>query len=219
MTAVTRGKARNKLTFVLATPKIAYGFTTRDLGSGNTLGSADFAAIGHMDAAAADAISGVILVISPQSPKPARFRQIVNRDPSAEQAKTLETYGDATTATAINRALAAGWKRGNPGRRCKMTNNATTATVGIDLEGGAIYLSPTAKAQAETYAGALGLQLPGTISATERERCISGCKKPRCAKVERTLSTGGKLTMPCKADKLTDALAAGWSEIRPETSF
>jgi hypothetical protein len=210
MPSYTRGKKREKLTFVKvsANQALYYGFKTKDLTTLANISTADLTALGHLDAATLPATR--ITIIGANSPKPPRMRKIINKTPGANAQASVSTY---CAIDKIATAVAEEWQLVDAGRGVHVSNNARTVTVGAKIEGGGIYLFPMNAADATTYAAALGLELPTTLSATERAQAFSGTTYPKPA-VIKIATTSGVFSSFCSHDSIDSALAAGYELVK-----
>lgn len=214
MPSYTRGKKREKLTYVLVTGTILYyGWNAKDLNSlpGASISTADLNALGHLSPGQLPDLA--IRIIGAQSPKPPRFKKIITKNPTAGQ------QGNVSTFCAYNKtkdAENAGWQFAKNGRGITLTNNARTKTVGAELTGGGLYLFPMNANDVDANASALGLQLPNQINQTERLLAFSGVSRPRPAKMKLILSDGSSVSSFCSASNIDNALDSGWQMIEPE---
>jgi hypothetical protein len=213
MSSVQRGKLRDVETYVQvsATQEVYYGFFTKDLSAIAGISAADVTALGHLTPAGVAAISGAITFFGANAPKPAKFKKVLNRRPGAGVQGSVTTFGDGTTTASVLAAAGAGFKKIKDIRPCTFRNDARAVTVGIKLSGTTgIYIQTINAADVTAYATELGLMLPGSLTASERERCFRGSNTNRPAKVQKVVNNA-TVTMPVSSDKLSDAIDAGWS--------
>lgn len=211
------GQARDVMSFVkvYAGGLLHYGWNTKDLTGLTGVSSADITALGHKDAAAVGAITGAIAILGANSPKPARFKKVVNRNPSASQQGSVSTFCDADSFAT---ALSAGWKLTKSVRTPKISNNGRTVTVGAKCTDGGIYLFPMNATRAAEVAGELGLILPSSLSTSERQKAFTGTSYPRPYKVSLPGANGDKSTF-ASSDTIDSATSAGWNIDESEILF
>lgn len=210
MSSYTRGKKREKLTFVKVslTQALYYGFKTKDLASISGVSAGDLVALGHLEVAGLPA--GRITILGANSPKPPRVRKVVNKTPGANVQASVSTY---CGVNAIATAAAEEWQLVNAGRGVHVSNNARTVTVGAKIQGGGYYLFPMNAADATQYATALGLELPTNLSATERSQAFSGTSYPKPAVIK--ISTAqGTFSSFCSHDAIDAALESGYELVK-----
>ena len=213
MPATTRGKPRNVLTAVPLGSDLYYAWMTRELEEGSGVGASDLTALGHLSEAAFPSGTNAKILFSPQSPKAARFRKVINRNPTAGQIGVMTLFGDGSTNSAIGKAAQAGWKISSPLKRPGLTSNAKSKVYGAALSNGIIYLNTCPPAQLSSYASLLGLDT--NISTAQLNLAVRGCERPHPFVVKLETS-GGSITMNCAASKISDAQNAGWSVVSPE---
>jgi len=213
MPATTRGKPRDVLTAVSLGFTMYYAWFTRSLEEGSGVGQSDLNALGHLSGAAFPSGADVKILYSPQSPKAARFRKVINRAPEAGKIGVMTLYGDGSTNSAIGKAAQAGWKCSEPLKRPGLTSNARSKVYGATLSNGIIYLNTCSPAQLTSYASLLGLDT--NISATELNLAVRGAERPHPFVVKLETS-GGAITMNCASNKISEAQDAGWSIVQPE---
>lgn len=214
MPASTLGKKRDKPTIVKATGFIYYAFNTRDLAALPGVTAADLTALGHLAQGAATA--GAIVVEGANAPRPARFRKRLTG--TAENPLTQEsvtTFGDGTTAAAINAAGALGWRLIKPPSEVGMGATTKGKNVAIKLTNGAYAIRNVSTAFATTdNATLLGWDM--TLSDATIAKAIRGAKNMKPATVRKAISGGGVVTLPCKKTKLADAYNNGYTKGNPE---
>lgn len=216
MPSYTRGQLRDILTFVKVNANLWYGFVTKDFASITGLGitAADITALGHTTPAAVP-VAG-LRCIGSQSPKPPVMSKVINRNPGVSEQGKVSTFA---AYNAIETAEAKGWRIVRPGRGVTFSNNARTIAVAAVTSSGLNYVWPVNAADANNFAEALGLKLPGSMSDTERSKSITGTRYPRPAKLKKKLQGGGTRTLFCSANKVDEALAAGWELVQAEIHY
>jgi hypothetical protein len=210
MSAYTRGKTRDKLTFVKVskTKELFYGFKTKDLTSLSGISAGDLTALGHKEAGALTV--GAITIIGANSPKPPRVKKVINKKPNAAQQGSVSSFCGIDS---LGTAATEGWQVVDGGRGVKITNNSRTKTVGAKIEGGGLYLFPMNANDATTFAAELGLVLPDNISDSERAEAFSGTTYPRPAVLGKA-TVDGNFSSYCSYDKISEALADEYEIIK-----
>ncbi len=196
--------------------RLYYGFSTQDFASTAGLGLtvADMATLGHLDASNVPADG--IRIFAANSPKPPRVKKVVNRRPTASQHGDTSTY---CSPGQLRQAEAEGWKFAKSGRAVTITNSNRTWTMGVELDGGGIYLFPMNPIDADAYADVLGLQRPAQISATERQRAFSGSSRPRPAKVKLEIAGQSTINAFCATGSIDNALSNQWQLVKPAVEY
>jgi hypothetical protein len=214
MPSYTRGIERDTLTFVKVTSStVYYGWKTKDLANIAGVSAADLAALGHILAGSLPA--GALGFLGANAPKPPRAKKKLSNTPSASVQQSVSTYcGIASLAT----AQGAGWDIVDGGRGVSV-KNSVSITLGAELSNGLIYLFPKNSADATAIATELGLILPANLSSAERAKAFRGASKPRPAKVSKPSGARGTINSFCSDSKLDDALAAGWTIIKPAVPY
>ncbi|MDJ0661573.1 MAG: hypothetical protein QNJ42_19110 [Crocosphaera sp.] len=217
MPPYTRGRARDQLTFIqMPGGLLYYGFNTQDFASTAGLGLtvADLATLGHLDASQVPANG--IRIFAANSPKPPRVKLVINRRPTASQQGDTSTY---CAPANLRQAEAEGWKFAKSGRAVTITNSNRTWTMGVNLEGGGIYLFPMNPIDADAYADVLGLQRPPQISAAERQKAFSGSSRPRPAKVKLEIAGQSTINAFCSSERIDNALSNQWQLVKPAVEY
>lgn len=215
MPAYTRGSTRDILTFVQINTVFLYGWKAPDLAAKMGITAADLVTqLGHMDAVAAQAVLGSILVTGANSPKPAR---VVKRDRTAPVNQTAST----STFIAYDKAAAAttaGWTLSTPARGVRLTANLPgnrSVTAIAELSNGALYAFPMNQADFALVQADLGLQDSATVTTVnERYRLVTGSRtRPgKCSRIQGT----GMLSTYFATDAEASAIAAGFNVDAPE---
>lgn len=215
MPAYTRGSTRDILTFVKINPILMYGWKAPDLAAKLGIDALDLSTdLGHMDAVAAQAVVGSILITGANSPKPAR---VVKRDPTAPVNQTAST----STFISFDKAAAAtakGWTLSGFARGVRLTANlpgSRSITAIAELSNGLLYAYPMNQADFTLVATPLGLKDASTVTTiNERRRLATGARTypGKCSRVQGT----GVLSTYFSTDAEATAIAAGFSIDRPE---
>lgn len=215
MPAYTRGKKRDQMTFVAVNTSIRFGWKSKDLSSITGVSAGDLTNLGHLQQSALTG-AGLILVIGAQSPKPARVtRKISNAGVGQQQ--SVSTYCAYDKLAAI---LGAGWNLASAKRSVTIRNaspDRPSQTAIATLSDGSLYCFSMNKADFDSYAAALGLESASTITnATERNKLVAGCSKPRPGKAGLQLAGGASFSSFFSTDKLGSLLDAGYDVLSEE---
>ncbi len=211
----TRGSSRDVLSFVKTNPIFCYGWKTVDLAARTGLSSSDITTqLGHMTAAAADAVPNRIMVTGANSPKPAR---VVKRDITAP----ISSPGSTSTFIAYDKlstAATAGWTLAKAARGVRLTANVDgrrSVTAIAELSNGALYAFPMNRADFELFKAPLGLVDAASITTdTERRSLVTGSRsRPGKVSIEQG---GGMFSSYFATAAETTALTAGFNIDRPE---
>jgi hypothetical protein len=221
MSIYTRGKKRDKSTFVTVYTGLLYGFKTKDLAAISSVTAADLLSqLGHISGTTPTP-AGSIKVLGARSPKPPRVtKRIPNAGVGAQQ--SVSTFCSYPTLTA---AMQGGWtvtktRRGVSLRSKDSSKNTLTAIA--TLSDGSMYCFPMNKADFSTYKDALGLTSAdalGTISDLERAKLVSGSTIPRPGKASIELSGGGIFSSFYSTSATSAAATAGFSIATDEIVF
>ncbi len=217
MPPYTRGRPRDVLTFIqMPGNRLYYGFNTQDFAgtAGLNLSLAEMIVLGHLDASQVPADG--IRIFAANSPKPPRVKRVVNRRPTANQQGDTSTFCSPNN---LRQAEADGWKFAKSGRSVTITNSNRTWTMGVELEGGGLYLFPMNPIDADAYADVLGLQRPAQISQTERQRAFSGTSRPRPAKVKLEIAGQSTINAFCASNSIDKALSNQWQLVKPAVEY
>lgn len=218
MPSYLRNKKRDVLTFVKANANnVYYGWNAKDITSLPGITTTDIAALGHLAATSAKAISGSLCVLGAKAPRPPRVKKILAANTTSpdvqESASTFCGYDKLSTALTEN------WKPAGRGRgvAARQTSRSITAAAAISFGGSLVgyYLFPMNASDALLPEVALlGLQFAGTtLSAAEIAKGFSASSYPKPAKVILTRSDGSNISTFCSFDKITDAISGGWAVI------
>lgn len=215
MPSYTRGKKKENMAFVPANSVILYGFKVKDFASVSGISSSDLTTqLGHLTAAAAAVLSGKIMVVGANSPKPPRVSKKIPNAAAGTQ-RSVSTFCSVTTLSA---ALGAGWtlakqKRSTLLRAASAGRNSLTAIA--TLSNGALYAFPLNTADFNTYGAKLGLESAATITTeTEKAKLISGSRLPRPGRATLELEDGSDFTSFFSTG--TDIGSQGFSQIDEE---
>ena len=203
------GKTRDQVTAVQIYKDglLYYMWNAKDSGEIEGVTEGDLAALGHFTAEQAAGITGMIPIVGASAPKPARFRKILNRRPTAQQQGSASTF---CGANAYATAIAAGWKRSASPRGITLTDTARTKTMAAKTSNGGYYLFPLNTDRATEVAGALGLIFPSSLTDAQQELAFSKANYPKPPRVQFKGETGNKGTY-CSFDSISSAQAAGYN--------
>lgn len=202
------GQARDQMTFVKVYKNglLYYGWKAKEIESLPGITAGEVTALGHIDAVTVAALSGAIPILGANSPKPARFKKVLNRRPTAQQ------QGTASTFVGIDNyadALAQGWSQSSAARGITLTDTARTKTMAAKMANGGYYLFPLNADRALDVAGPLGLILPSSLTGQERLKAFSGSSKPKPGTVKLKGDLGDKGTF-VSFDADSSASTAGY---------
>lgn len=214
MPAYTRGQLRNRIRFVAINDKLLYGWKTKDLAAITGISENDLATqLGHLDATAAAAVVGGVMVTGANSPKPGRVTKKFPAAPTS-QAASVGTFLAYDKMAAAN---AAGWSLTKRARGVSLTANVAgkrSVSAVAELSNGLLYVFPLNKDDFDLVAADLGLQSATQISAAEAKLLVSGARsKPGVAAIE---DATGALSTFFSTDSRETALAAGFSILSDE---
>ena len=207
MPSYLRGQERNLEKFVLIYQNgdLYYGFNTKDFTglTGYGITDAEITALGHLN------LDGVpdngIVIIRANSPKPARVKKRINRNPGVNQIGYASTF---VAAGSLATAAQEGWKFAQQGRGISLSQSSRTTTAMADLSSNeGLYAAPMNTADFEGSFEPLGLKSKATITDQERQRIFTGASRPRPPVVSRVTDTGGEFQSNCSASALEQALA------------
>jgi len=225
-----RGVERGVLTFVaLNENNMFYGFTTRDFTEIPGITQEDLDALGHRNEIFHDALDIIyalpnkLAVFGANSPKPARYKRIINRNPTAEQIGSISTF-ISQGLTFASAASARGWKFLSPARGVSLAANNRTTTALAQLSersAAGFYGFPMNTADFELYEDELGIFSKAELSSLERSRSFTGASRPKPPKVVKQLGNNRKITsFASSGDALTSALVDfGWELLKAEVTY
>lgn len=210
MSSYTRGRKRDVITFVPTNAVLHYGWKAPDLAAISGISSADLTAdLGHMDAAAAQAVASALLVFGANSPKPARaFKKIAGAPTTSA--------GSVSTFVAYNKraaAATAGWSVRGSQKGVKLTAPVAgrrSQTAVAELSNGLLYAFPMNQEDFALVGSTLGLQAAGQISAVEATKLATGMKNTRPGRASLE-DSGGKLSTFFSTASRDSATSAGFS--------
>ena len=214
MPSYTRDQPRENLTFVkVSNPNMYYGWKAKDLDSLPNVNADDLASLGHLTVANLPA--GSKGFIAANAPKPPRFKKVINRNPSADVQGSVTTFcGILDMPT----ALVAGWDMVTPAKLLNFTTGRSI-TVAVKLRGEIYYCYTVNAKDVEAYQAELGLILPASLSASERNKCFRGTSRPKPPRVSKPTGVRSSITKYCGSDDLDTALNAGWKLIKGEIPY
>lgn len=215
MPSYTRGKSRDKLTFVRmgAASTLYYGFRTKDLAAVGGVSAADLTACGHQ--LVSEMAASNILILGANSPKPPRVRKRVAANPTNAQQGSVSTF---CAPASLGTAAAAGFFLSKGGRGVKITPTGRSVTAAAEVSAtGGFYCFPMNSADFAEVSADLGLIIPN--SAAERAKCYTGTTSPRPAIVKKQIAgaagaAGSTISTFCSYDKIDTAIVAGWEVIK-----
>lgn len=226
MPSYTRGQLRNKLTYVnvSSVPNVTvyYGFNTKNLTGLPGIAAADLTALGHLSSLPAPPVgdgggipSPNLIILRAQSPKPARVRKVVNRNPNASTQGTVNTF---CAPLRVANALQAGWQLSKAAIRTKLTNNQRTVTGLALLTNNLVYAYPMNATDHAAYASELGLlTVASQNTPAERAMIFAGATAPRAGTCKKELtSTGGTSSITTFFSTEQDVVSAGWEIVSEE---
>jgi hypothetical protein len=220
MPGYLRGVSRdqNALVKISKTQPIYYNFTTKSFASLVGISDADLRTqLGHLDAAP----TGVIVFVRSNSPKPPRVSKRIRNNPTAQQQGIVSTYCGVND---ISKAISEhGWSFQKRGRGVRLTNNNRTISAIAKLSTGVLVVEPKNADDVNSYAGPLGLILPGTINtAAEQARLVWGASFPKVGRAEKPLGLSTttqkevSVTMPFSTDAADNLAQNGWNILYDE---
>lgn len=217
MAATTRGKNRETIYFIQLTTAILWGFKPVDWSGIPGVSAADSILLGWKDEETAGNLETSIRIYGANSPRPPRYKKILNRNPVAGQRGSISAFGKGELATdELNALTDSGWQLSKPGRSVIINATALRETIGCPLSSGALYLLNCEASKVAAYADALGLVRATQLKDNARKvKCFTGTTKPQPPKIRR-VEDNGTLTMPCSPTKLSTALEAGWVLVHDE---
>lgn len=216
MPVYTRGVKRDQIVYVPVNAVILYGFSAKNIGSIQGVSAADVTALGHLTPTAADAVSGGILILGANAPKPARVVKKITGAAITAQA-SVSTF---CSYTKIADAQTAGWRLAKGRTSVSLQAGSTfkrSLSAIATLSNGALYVFPMNAADFATHGQALGLAAAASITTeTERNKLIRGTTIPRPGKavLDVTSDTStGTFSSFCSSDA---ALTGGYSRVSDE---
>ena len=225
-----RGVNRGVLTFVaLNDSNMFYGFNARDITEIPGITEDDLNALGHQNAIFQDALDIIyalpnkLAIFGANSPKPARYKKVINKRPTAEQIGSISTF-ISQGLTFAGAASALGWKFASPAKGVSLAGNARNVTAIAQLSeqsAGGFYGFSMNTNDFELYEDELGLFSKRELTELERNRTFTGASRPKPPQVRKELANGQTITtFASSGDALTTALVEfGWELLRDEIRY
>lgn len=217
MPSYTRDKKRDQLTYVPVNDILLYGFKTKDLSSiaGVSLATLQDK-LGHISAQAAAALTGKILVLGANAPKPPRVtKKIANASAAAQQ--SVSTFCSKST---LALAMQDGWTVSNRGRGVILTAPSAAKpqqTAIATLSDGTLYCFSLNKEDFTSFSADLGLEGSSKVTSdTERKKLVFGTNIPKPGKAKRVLPTGATFTSYYSTNKAGSLGTAGFGILTEE---
>lgn len=236
----TRGRSRDQVcyvpvTMVGATPKLLYGFKTKDIAALSGVSSADLTTqLGHIYGTNGVFTfpAGTIPIFGANAPKPPRVTKALSgttATPTPTEGEPAPAPAPATgksisTFCGVDKVVSArngGWNLSGQGRGITVRGKNTSlsqCTVLIEIPGNGIYAYRLNKTDFDTYQTALGLRTLGDgetgLNETERASIYFGASAPKPGKASiKTVVNGRTSTFstfypPAQANALA---SAGWA--------
>lgn len=216
MPPYTRGKLRDKLTYVLVTNNAYFIFKTKDLSALAGISASDITAIGHKTAEAAASDTTKLRIVGASAPQPPRVSKKLSNAAVGTQQSVSTFCGYASLGT----AQAAGWKVTKT-RRSVLVRAASALSgsqTGIaQLSDGSLYCFSMNKADFDSYGATLKLKSAATEqSATELSKLVSGSSIPRPGRASVPTASGSSFSSFYSTEALGDLGAAGFSILSEE---
>lgn len=217
MPSYTRNKKRDVRTFVAVNSSVFYGFNTKDLASIAGISTADLTTkLGHVFSDNSTALTGKILILGAQAPKPPRVSKKIPTAAVGTQ-QTVSTFCDKTK---LGTAVSDKWNiihRGRTVTARPASPRSGSQTAIAQLSDGSYYCFSMNKEDFTAYATALGLESAASItSQAERDKLISGTSYPRPGRAQIKLESGGSFQSFFSTAKAPDLGAAGFDVIEEE---
>ena len=225
-----RGVEKAVLTFVeLNNSNMFYGFTTRDFTEIPGITQEDLDALGHRNEIYHDALDIIyalpnkLAIFGANSPKPARYKKVINKRPNADQIGSISTF-ISQGLTYASSASARGWKYASPSKAVSLAGNArnVTALAQLSEESAAGFYGFSMNASDfELYEDELGIFSKTELTELERSRSFTGATRPKPPRVKKKLSGNRTITTYASSgDALTSALVDfGWELLSDEIPY
>jgi hypothetical protein len=208
MPSVLLGKPKDELHFVSVTPKLMYGFRSRELSSIAGISADDLTALGHtIDPTTF--VAGQVYIFGANAPKPARMSKKTTGGVGVPQ--SVSTFCAYNT---IPTAMAKKWRmikrpRGISTRGAAGPGKEQTGVVEIN---GGLYCFSCDRATLSTYGTDLGIADATAInSQTERDRAFRGASWPRPGTASLLVDAGAGILGTVSSFCAPDKSPAGWS--------
>ncbi|MBW4479682.1 MAG: hypothetical protein KME54_23255 [Tolypothrix brevis GSE-NOS-MK-07-07A] len=216
MPPYTRGKLRDKLTYVLVTNNAYFIFKTKDLSTFPGISESDITAIGHKTAEAVASDTTKIRIVGASAPQPPR----VTKRLSNAAVGTQQSVSTFCGYVSLSSAQTAGWKI-TKSRRSVLLRAASalsgSQTAIAALSDGSLYCFPMNKADFDAYGATLQLKSAATEqSATEVSKLVSGSSIPRPGRATTKIASGSSFSSFYSTEALGDLGAAGFSVLSEE---
>ncbi len=217
MPGYTRDKKRDQLVYVPLNSTLYYGFKTKDLSSIAGITASDLTnQLGHVDAATAAGLTGKILILGANAPKPPRVtKKIANAAPGTQQ-----TVGTFCARGKLATAMSAGWnvsdRGGNVTLRAPNASSGSQTAI-AELSDGTLYCFPLNKEDFTSYGASLGLKSASDITTqTERDKLVAGTSKPRPGRAKIVLGSGSTFQSFFSTSAADDLPGAGFDILEEE---
>lgn len=197
----TRGKKRDQLKAVAITSSIFYGFATKDLSAIAGISSSDIVALGQKDTTALGA--GAIVIYGAKAPRPGIFRKNI----TGGQQDSVRTFGDASTATTVATAFAAGWRLQKPIRPGSVGGGKRMRAIAVEVSNGLLVICYIPNEDL-TSGDAVLLGWKTSIAAADVRKLVRGANNIKAARVTKTSEAGLSITYPCASENLADATSS-----------
>jgi hypothetical protein len=194
MPPYTRGKVRDKLTYVLATNSCYFIFKAKDISALSGISANDLTALGHKTAEAVATDTTKIRVVGASAPQPPRATKKLSNAAVGTQ-QSVSTFCSYVN---LAQAQAAGWKISKPRRsvllRAASALSASQTAIAV-LSDGSGYCFPMNKADFDSYGATLGLKSAATENtAAELAKLVSGSSIPRPGRASIKLAGGASFS-------------------------
>jgi hypothetical protein len=221
MSGYALGLDHDLLRFVLVkTGKpLFYGWKTYDFSGTTGVSSGDLVFMAHKTLAQMQAISGAIAVIGANSPKPARYKFVLNKKPGPGQQGSISTFG-AADIESVTGFADSGWERIEDRKRVNITDNTRSQTLGAKCENGGYYLYTCSKTMPSQVLTELGLISAADLkTGSEIDKAFYSSSRPRPPKMQKILAGGYNATTFCSFDMVDDAIDLGWKIVDSGKTF
>ncbi|NEN90311.1 MAG: hypothetical protein F6K48_15900 [Okeania sp. SIO3H1] len=209
-----RGKSKDKVFYVAATPYIMYGWKTYDLASNSGISDADLKDdLGLVDGASMTLEANKIYVIRANAPKPSRVTKKLSDVPGGETGSVNSSLAVTTFCAydKVGTALSKGWSLARQGRGVSITGvqdgQGRQKTALIPIAGG-FYAFPADRVTYSQHGEILGYQEPGT-TGSQLDKAFSGTSSPKPGNA-RLKTQNGTFSSYYDEAKKDELMAAGW---------
>ena len=215
MPGYSRGVERDQLVAVnVLDParNVYYAFKTKDFAALPNVGTADIAALGHLDLISLP--NGSLFFLRAQSPKPPRARKVIVRNPTVNQQGSISTYYGYGREQQV---LGQGWDLSTAAKAVNLRVSNRSITAIATISNGAYYAFPLNRDDFNTYGQILGLLSPTQITSdTDRSRLVSGSSRPKPGKASKDLGNGSTFSSFFSHDAVDQIAAENFSIISSE---